>query len=490
MLKQARAFGVGMVLATQNPVDVDYKALSNAGTWFIGKLATEQDKDRLLDGLASAIPGGLDTREYSKLISSLGKRVFLARNVHEKRPTLFQTRWAMNYLAGPVTRNQIPALNALAGGAKAEGRSQRAEGRSQKSVVSSEDSELRTQDSGLVPEVELPGTVSRPAVPSNIEEYFLPHNLTLAEAEGVYGRSVPTDSTQQGILYRPVLLAQAQIRYLQRKYSLDMETQQTILVHEPDRRGNVRWDDYTLEQAIDERQLARRPETDARFVALEEPLSQAKAIRAMKTDFVDWVYRSAEVTVKTNDKLKVFAGPDISEEKFTDMCEEAATDKMQVEMKKVEAQFKRKLVAIEKKLTREKRELAEDEEEFKRRKQEEAVKHAETIFGLFTGKRRSVSSSLSKRRMTAKAKADIEESKDAIEEFTREMDNLKEELEDAMAEVESKWDDIIADVTEISVSPYKKDINAALFGVAWFPYHLVEGNGRIDELPGFGQTEG
>jgi hypothetical protein len=109
MLKQARAFGVGLVLVTQNPVDLDYKGLSNAGSWFIGKLQTDQDKQRLLDGLQGASPD-LDRRTYDKMISTLGKRVFLLHNVHEKRPQLFQTRWAMNYLAGPLTRAQIPEL--------------------------------------------------------------------------------------------------------------------------------------------------------------------------------------------------------------------------------------------------------------------------------------------------------------------------------------------------------------------------------------------
>src|SRR5512139_3409786 len=115
MLKQARAFGVGQVLVTQNPVDVDYKALSNAGTWCIGKLQTDQDKQRLLDGLDSAMAGSLDRAEYDRLISTLGKRVFLLHNVNAKAPTLFQTRWAMNYLPGPLTRTQIPELNKLAG---------------------------------------------------------------------------------------------------------------------------------------------------------------------------------------------------------------------------------------------------------------------------------------------------------------------------------------------------------------------------------------
>ncbi len=114
MLKQARAFGLGLLLATQNPVDMDYKALSNTGTWFIGKLQTERDKNRLLDGLESAA-GGIPRAEMDKLISSLGKRVFVMHNVHEKMPVLMQTRWAMNFLAGPMTRAQIPALNELVG---------------------------------------------------------------------------------------------------------------------------------------------------------------------------------------------------------------------------------------------------------------------------------------------------------------------------------------------------------------------------------------
>jgi hypothetical protein len=109
MLKQARAFGLGLLLATQNPVDVDYKALSNAGTWFIGKLQTEQDKNRLLDGLESAA-GGFPRSIFDKLISSLGKRVFVLHNIHAKQPELLQTRWTMNFLAGPLTRNQIPTL--------------------------------------------------------------------------------------------------------------------------------------------------------------------------------------------------------------------------------------------------------------------------------------------------------------------------------------------------------------------------------------------
>ena len=483
MLKQARAFGVGMVLATQNPVDVDYKALSNAGTWFIGKLATEQDKARLLDGLASAVPGGLDTKQYDKLISGLGKRVFLLRNVHEKQPALFQTRWAMNYLAGPVTRNQIGALNALVGAdQRAEGRRQRATGNRQQATGNSQQSTANSQSStsdSLAPELE--GSETRPGVPSGIAEYFLPLNLSEQEAIDKHGRSISRDAEKVATLYRPVLIAQAAIRYLQRKYNLDMDTTESVLVYEPDRRGTVRWEDYQV-GAYDDRKFDRLPVRDGRFVTIEEPLANGKAIRGLKSDFVDWVYRSAEVTVKTNAKLKIFGGPDVSDEKFNEMCEDAAEEKMKVAAKKIETRFKKKVTSIESKIAREKRELEEDEADYKSRKQEEIVKHAETLFSLFSGRRRSMSGSISKRRMTSKAKSDIKESEDAIKSFEQELEDVQQEMEDALEELELEWDSIVEDVTEISVTPYKKDIDAALFGVAWLPHHLFQEGDEVDEI--------
>ncbi|MFH1102620.1 MAG: DUF87 domain-containing protein, partial [Pseudomonadota bacterium] len=111
LLKQARAFGLGVVLATQNPVDLDYKGLSNIGTWFIGRLQTDRDKERLLAGLEGAAAGtGFNRNEMEEILSALGKRVFLLHNVHETKPSIFQTRWTLSYLAGPLTRDQIKEL--------------------------------------------------------------------------------------------------------------------------------------------------------------------------------------------------------------------------------------------------------------------------------------------------------------------------------------------------------------------------------------------
>ncbi len=107
LLKQARAQGVGVVLATQNPVDLDYKGLANIGTWLVGKLQTEQDRARLRDGLLGA---GVDAARLEALLGATRKRVFLLHDVHRPAPGLLHSRWALSYLRGPLTRDEIGRL--------------------------------------------------------------------------------------------------------------------------------------------------------------------------------------------------------------------------------------------------------------------------------------------------------------------------------------------------------------------------------------------
>ncbi|GAB4535938.1 MAG: DUF87 domain-containing protein [Anaerolineales bacterium] len=498
MLKQARAFGVGQVLVTQNPVDVDYKALSNAGTWFIGKLQTDRDRERLLDGLQSAA-SGMDRGEYDDLIARLGKRVFLLHNVHEKHPALFQTRWAMNYLAGPLTRLQLKSLNALAGAGeireapggiplpKAAAPAQRESAPSQGTGATFGAAAVSQKaDSPAASSApDLPGTESHPAVPARTAEYFLPNNLTLTQAAKAAGRTLPADSHAVGMLYRPVLLAQASVRFLQRKYNLDFEHVAAALVAEPDPRGVVRWEDWQV-PPLDERHFDRQPMPGARFASLKAPLNDAGVFNSLQSDFTDWLYRTVTVSVRANEKLKIYAGPQVSAAEFREICAKAAREKRDAELDKVAAQYDRKLESVRTKLAREERELNDDESELKNRKMEEWGTHAENILGLFGGRKRRLSTSLSKRRMTERAKADVEESIDAIADFKQQIADLEAEKAQALQDVNDKWAEMVSDVTEIPVSPYKKDILVALFGVAWMPYHLVEAGGRVMELPVYG----
>jgi len=490
MLKQARAFGVGQVLVTQNPADLDYKALSNTGTWFIGKLQTENDKNRLLDGLQGASPG-LDRSHYDDIIANLGKREFLFHNVHEKEPLVFRTRWAMNYLAGPLTRAQISGLNQLVG-ADIPGSSAEA---FQASVP------LNDEQTGLefvpIPQTGQPasepvaspsspvGSVTRPAVASGIDEYFLPNNLTISQAAKSINRTLPANTKSQGLLYRPVLLAQTEIRFMQRKYDLDFEQTKTALVLEADRRGTARWEDW-LTSRIAPLSLDRGPAPQASFDTIEAPFNDSRTLRSLKTDFIDWAYRNAEVRVRANEKLKVYAGPEVSQSEFRRMCVETARSLRNDEMDKVETSYEKKLDTIENRLRREERELRQDEAELSQRRMEEMGTHAENVLSLFSRRSRRLSTSLSKRRMTEQAQADVEESIEAIEDYKEQIADLELELKQAIEEVQAKWADIADDMEEIPVRPYKKDILVDLFGVAWFPYHVIEADEQTLELPGFG----
>ncbi|MDJ0756026.1 MAG: type IV secretion system DNA-binding domain-containing protein [Ardenticatenaceae bacterium] len=476
LLKQARAFGVGMVLATQNPVDVDYKALSNAGTWFIGKLGTDQDKERLLDGLESASGAGLDRREYDRLISGIGKRVFLLRNVHEKAPVLFQTRWAMNYLAGPMTRTQIPALNALAGAAPSP---------------TTHHPTSTTQLPSPITHHPTPivGTATKPAVPGRVSEYFLPNNLTFSEAIKEARQTLSNEGKEAGMIYRPVLLAQAEVRFNDRKYDLQKTVNSTAIVEEPDRRGMIRWEDYVntggQEPLLDQRDFDHRPLSEATFGELEAPFNDGRLISTMQKDLAEWLYRESTVTVRVNEALDQAAGPDVDYETFLKGCLEAAEDEIKEDVAKVETKFERKIAAVEKKLTKEERELEDDLAELKSRRLEEGAKAAETVFGWIMGRKRSASASLTKRRMTAKAKADVEESEDEIERLKAELVELKEEQDEAIEEIAAKWQDIADDITEEKLTPFKKNISVLQFGIAWLPHFIVDDGGRSIELPGF-----
>jgi hypothetical protein len=171
------------------------------------------------------------------------------------------------------------------------------------------------------------------------------------------------------------------------------------------------------------------------------------------------------------------------------MCEDAAEELFEAEVKKTTGSFDKKMQRIMDRIEREQQELEEDEAELSHRKMEEYGTYAETVISLFGGRKRRLSSSLSKRRMTAKAKADVEESLDAIEDFKEDIEDLKEDRDDALEEIKEKWLDIIEDVEEIPVNPYKKDVLLELYGIAWMPYHLVSVGEGLEELPGFGADD-
>ncbi len=502
MLKQARAFGLGLLLATQNPVDMDYKALSNTGTWFIGKLQTERDKNRLLDGLES-LAGGISRAQMDKLISSLGKRVFVMNNVHNKEPLLFQTRWVMNFLAGPMTRNQIRDLNELVGAAETSAP------RAKPTPVSAPKLQAAPQPPiDHVQPVAVPvaapvqaktttpprstsstsanGSLTKPNLLAGVREYYLPQNYSLPEAFNAVGKPQAYGASIQGVVYRPVLLASAQVRVLDRKYGVDMETTKTALVNTLDRRGIVRWDDFPYAgPSLDK--LESMPAPSAKFGSIEPPLNESKLMTALQKDFTDWVFRNSSVTARANTALKVFAGPDVSQADFMKACADTAREARDAEIAKKTTAIEKKIKTLEDKLGREERELREDEAELQNRNIESGANLLElgaSVFGLT--RKKSVTTQFTKHRLAQSAKAEVQESQETVAQLTKDLNDLMREREQVVRDISDKWGRVVSESTEVTINPKKTDVYVNIFGVAWMPHYIIQAGGETTELAAFG----
>jgi hypothetical protein len=477
MLKQARAFGVGLILTSQNPVDLDYKALSNAGTWMIGRLQTDQDKERLMDGLQSA-SGSIDRAAADKLLSNLGKRVFLLHNIHDKGLTLFNTRWAMNYLAGPMTRSQVPALNTLVGAGLTAAQPASPVGASTQSgqvsapVVSPTEPIQSDQFSG-----------KHPVIPGGIDEFYLPNNLNLEKAASLHHTTVTGTATIQSIQYHPALLSQCEIRYQNLKYNLQMLNKKTAIVEDEDGRL-IRWDEFQS-TPVKRQSLGQTPLPQSSFKDLPAWLSNLKNIKSLEGEFIEWVYRSATIQVRANDGLKLYGGPDISSADFRKLCSDAARDQLNIELDKLKSIYEKKLDSLEAKLVKEERDVKTAETKLSQRRMEEMGTHGELLLSFISKRKKSISSSLSKRRMTAQAKSDLEEQQLDVVQVQKDLDTMEEEMKQAISKLENEWAEKVNDITEIPVTPYKKDIFLEIHGIGWLPYYIIKDGNQTFEIPAF-----
>jgi hypothetical protein len=400
----------------------------------------------------------------------------------------------MNYLAGPLTRMQIPQLNKLAKAevairnqpepASTQQTTSPAETTSQSFMASSQSAS--TNRKSEIVNQKSTGSQTKPPVPSRVNEYFLPQNFSLPEAFKVTGQSMPSEAMIDGVIYRPALMASAQVRILDRKLGVDSELTRAAFVETPDKRGSVRWGDFMFNGHALEK-TENSPVPSSRFGTIDSPLNDAKLMSALEKDFADWAYRETSVQARANDALKVYAGPDVSRAEFMRACADAASKKRDAEISKVSDKYERKLRTLKDRKSREERELREDEDELSHRKWEEAGTHLENIFGGGKRRRRRVSTSLSKRRLTEKAKADVEESIDAIEDYEEQIAELEEQREEAIQEINDKWGHIVNDITEVTVTPKKSNVFVDHFGVAWVPYYVVSSGAEAIEVPAFGE---
>jgi len=466
MLKQARAFGVGLLLATQNPVDVDYKALSNAGTWMIGRLQTDQDKQRLLDGLSSAA-GTTDLKTLDKLISGLQKRVFMLHSVYKSAPVLFNTRWALNFLAGPMTRDQLAAANALVKSSATASAIETAAPSIQRKAPGIK------EGSGI--------SSSRPAVPGNIAEFFLPNNQGISESAAAAG--IVEKVSSEGIVYRAGILAQAEVRYLSRQYNIEKISKTSAILEEPGS-GLVRWEDLAGGE-IDKQKLETQPLPKSQYHPVPAWLSDSKKVAALEKDFLEWLYRSGAMKMKANTKLKVYATPEMTAAEFHQKCREAVEDTIKSEIDKAAKTYDTKIAAMQRKIESQQLDVSSAENSVNQRRLETLATGGAAVFGMLTGRKRSISSTITKTRMASEAKDRLIEEKQTLKQYQDQLLELQKAKEEIVKEVNDKWANVVDEITEISIRPAKSDIFTDIFAVIWLPYFIVEQNGKKVELPAF-----
>jgi hypothetical protein len=428
MVKQARAFGVGLVLTTQNPVDVDYKALSNAGTWMVGRLQTDQDKQRLLDGLESAA-GGVPRAEYDRIISALGKRVFLYHNVHEKKPLIFQTRWAMDYLAGPLTLTQIPQLNQLAGVAPFK-----AGTRNKLDALGTAGTATAAAGTGTS------AVAGKPSLPSGVSEYFL-----------------PIEKSSEKPTYQPALLAQAEVNYYSRTPNVNFTRSFAVLLPNPGKDPD--WENGIIDP-VDLRTLPRSPQAGAIFSLLPEHLENNRWWKDRSTEFENWIYETRAAVLYKNRTLNLVSEPEESLIQFKERCRQALA-----KGDTGNPALDRQRDALERKLEKAQLKVKEYENELRQRVLDEGLRGGKMVLDLvFKRRLRSISPSLTKRRMTSKAQAKLDAAKKELLEVEQQLAGL-EGSEPAGTGARS----VVDEIQEIRITPSKRDIVIQAFGLAWKP---------------------
>jgi hypothetical protein len=514
LLKQARAFGLGIVLATQNPGDLDYKSLSNAGTWVIGKLQTDNDKQRILEGLDSVrdAQSSLDVSELSDLISRLNPRQFILHNVHDPTgPHLMHTRWAMSYLRGPITRQQIGQLMA------AQKQTYRPGEVIQATQTATVAQGFPTPSAGVPPlppqpapqapapspppqqpqpaaraapaPADLPPGFSQmpPVLPSTVAQYYVPTEYTVERSvsswEQTSGSAAMNVETRKRLLYRPVLLAQSDVRFEDKKTQTTESRTFTFLVPSVTRTGRIKWEEYAV-SPFDPDRLEPHPLTDAFYADLPSALTDATLLKQMQTDMMNWIYQNASIKVLWNPTLKLGGEIGGSRRDFLVRVQGVARQKRDEEADKVADRYDKKLESLEEKAMIKTQRLEDKRAELDARKREELISGAETLMQLMKGRSYYALSRTSRlRRYTNTSTDQVGTYQQQLVNIIDDLDDTEAEMEQALQAVQEKWANIAADVQELAITPYKKDIHVELFGLGWVPYWDVIINGQTVVLP-------
>jgi hypothetical protein len=486
LIKQGRAVGLGVVLATQNPGDLDYKGLTNAGTWAIGSLRAERDKDRVLEGLEGAVTEAgskMDRRTLDDVLGTLKPRVFLIHDIHEGAPVFFHTRWAMSYLTGPLTRKQVreltgpapepppPPAEAVASAVAPSAAPQAA------AVVSV--AEKRPPEA--VPEglSEMP-----PTLPPDVPQVFLPPTTTFEWALRAYEEQVRQSvlTRDRDLVYAPRLLALGTVRLVDRKRGVDHQESVVRLI--PVLEGSLGTDWEEGEAVVGQDDLLSKPMGEGFYEPVPGELARPRDLKALSKDFADFLYYNTSVAILYNPALDLYGRVGETNRDFRVRCGKEAEKQRDAELKKARAAVEKKITTLKGQVRREQRELRADESELAARKRDEVLGIGESAFNLLAGRRSSstLSRASRKRTMTQRAKADVEESIEALEDLEQQLQDLEADWEDRAAEIKDAWADKLEETEEFEVKPRRADAVVEFCGLAWTPVWRVtlEDGSQVD----------
>ena len=362
LLKQARAFGLGVVLSTQNPVDLDYKGLSNTGTWFIGRLQTERDKGRVLEGLEGAAAGsGFDRSRMEEILAGLGKQVFLLHNVHENEPVIFQTRWVMSYLRGPMTREQIKVLMAH---------------RKSPATDVAKISAYPAVADPLKPSLAVLTAKGPPLVPPGIDTFYL-----AASGAG------------HGVVYYPAVVGRMDIHYSDARYKID--TTETLALAAQLEEGPVALD-WDTAIKFDPLALEAAPITGGEHADLPTAAQNVSNFRKWSKDLLRWVRQNQPLMLLSSESFGLISQLGESESEFRLRLVQLMREKRDLEVEKLRKKYDTRFTTLKDRLMRAEQAIAREDEQAKASKMQTAISFGTAILGAFLG-RKAVSAASAQR---------------------------------------------------------------------------------------------
>ncbi|QDT64657.1 helicase HerA domain-containing protein [Calycomorphotria hydatis] len=449
LLKQARAFGLGVVLATQNPVDLDYKGLSNIGTWFLGRLQTERDKARVLEGLEGAsTQAGTDfnRQEMEATLAALGGRVFLVNNVHEDGPLVFQTRWALSYLRGPLSRQQIETLMA-----------------DRKAIHEEKQAAKKQEQQESIPAT--PPKAEPPVIPANIPQLMIKPSTT-------------ADSSTR-IVYRPALLGRARLHFSRVSYKVNC-SKDVVLLRPVKRSVSVHvWDSSEHLSEAEFVELDPAAVSNMNFATPSKDLLKEKSYSTWERKLKDHLYRNERVKVLKCAEFKVYSEPDETEGSFRSRLTQMSREKRDLAVEKLRAKYAARFKTLKGRMDSAEDAIAREKSQAHQATISAAVSFGSSILSAMFG--RKLASSTNVRRATtsmrsagraAEQHSDISRAELKLDRLEEDWKELEEKMNEDIEQLEAEFDPQHLEIETLEVAPKKSDIVPLPVALVWTPWSV------------------